>query len=123
GSGKAVAILVRLDSTYPNTPIIKFGLARAYLSAKNTGQAASALEQAIATNPNYTEAILALGELNLRSGKPQAVAAAMADLLKKRPGLLPASLMLADTYQVLSRPEHPADLLLEQIRITPQAFE
>ena len=62
---KAVEVLERLDQTYPDSPLIKYQLARAYLQNNNMNQATVALDQAVSINPNYDDAILLLGQINL----------------------------------------------------------
>ena len=118
---KAVDGLERLDKTYPNSPILKYKLARAYLQYNNRAQAAAALNQAIAANPNYLEPYLLLGELNLRNGDPQLVVPAMLELLTKQPGLVKAQLLLADAYRALGRLDDAAAVFREQIKASPQA--
>ena len=84
---KAVEVLERLDQTYPDSPLIKYELARAYLKNNNLNQAKVALDQAISINPNYADAILLLAEINLRSGHGEAVIEPMTRLLKRNPGV------------------------------------
>jgi tetratricopeptide (TPR) repeat protein len=122
-SGKAIAILNGLDTKFPNNGVVKYNLARAYLQNKNLAQATAALEQAVAANPKYTEAVLSLGELNLRSGKSQPVVAAMENLLKEQPELWRARLLLANAYQALGRLDDAGATIREQIKIAPSAAE
>ena len=49
---KAIEALERLDQTYPDSPLIKYDLARAYVKNNNMNQAAVALDQAVSLNPN-----------------------------------------------------------------------
>ena len=65
---KAVEILERLDQTYPDTSLVKYQLAQAYLKDNNMNQAKVVLDEAISTNPNYADAILLLAEINLTTG-------------------------------------------------------
>ena len=98
---KAIESLERLDTAYPELPLIKYNLARAYLQNNNAAQAAVVLNQVLAANPDNPEALLLLGEANLRSGNAQQVVASMLDLLKKRPDLAPAQVLLARGLPVL----------------------
>ena len=100
---KAVEVLERLDQTYPDTPLIKYQLARAYLRNNNMNQAKVALDQAISRNPNYADAILLLAEINLRSGHGETVIEPMTRLLKRNPNLRTAALLLAAAYGSLDR--------------------
>lgn len=118
---QAVDGLERLDRTYPNSSIIKYKLAGAYLQNNNRVQAATALNQSIAANPNYLEPNLLLGELNLRNGNPQPVVAAMSELLTTQPGLVKAQLLLADAYRALGRLDEAAGVFRDQIKAAPRA--
>ena len=116
---KSIAVLERLDQTYPGVPIIKFQLARAYLQDNDVNQANLALTQAISANPNYADAILLLAEINLRTGHPEAVIAPITDLLKKAPALPRARVLLADAYRLLGRLDDSAAAIREQIKLAP----
>jgi tetratricopeptide (TPR) repeat protein len=117
---KAVEVLELLDQTYPDSPLIKYELARAYLKNNNTNQAKVALEQAISASPNYTDAILLLAEVNLRFGHADLVIEPVTQLLKRRPDLKGAALLLAAAYGSLDRFDDAAVVLQEQARLAPQ---
>jgi tetratricopeptide (TPR) repeat protein len=118
---KAVQGLERLDQAYPNVSLIKYQLARAYFRNNDPTQALATAKQAVTLKPDFAEAILLVGELNLRTGTAQPVAAAMEELLKKRPNLAPAQLLLAGAYQSLGRLEDSAAVIRDQIKASPQA--
>src|SRR5206468_6849764 len=113
---KAVEVLERLDQTYPDTPLIKYELARAYLKNNGLNQAKMVLDQAISINPNYADAVLLLAEVNLRSGHSEAVIEPMTRLLKRNPELRPAALLLAAAYGSLDRFDDAAVVIGEQAR-------
>ena len=117
---KAVEILERLDQTYPDTPLIKYELARAYLKNNNMNQAKVVLDQAISRNPNYADAILLLADINLRSGHGEAVIEPMTRLLKRNPELRSAALLLAAAYGSLDRFDDAAVVTGEQTRLAPR---
>src|SRR6266481_4744034 len=100
---KAVEVLERVDQAYPGSPLVKYQLARAYLGNNNMNQARAALDQAVSANPNYTDALLLLAEVNLRSGHADMVIKPMTDLLKRLPELKNAALVLAAAYGALDR--------------------
>src|SRR6266480_584811 len=79
---KALEVLERLDQTYPDIPIIKYNLARAYLPNNNINQAKLALDQAVSLNANYDDAVLLLAEVNLGTGHGEAVSEPMTRLLR-----------------------------------------
>ena len=117
---KALGILERLDQTYPDSPLIKYELAGAYLKNNGLNQAKVALGQAISINPNYADAILLLADINLRSGHGEAVIEPMTRLLKKNPELRPAALVLAAAYGSLDRFDDAAVITGEQARLAPR---
>ena len=117
----AVDTLEKLDKAYPGVPIIKFHLARAYLLGGNAVQATTSLSQATTADPNFAEAALLEGELNLRRGEAQTVATAMLDLLGRQPNLLSAHLLLADAYRTLGRLEEGAEICRAQIVAAPES--
>ena len=117
---KAVEVLERLDQTYPDSPLVKYELARAYFTNNNMNQAKVVLDQAIALNPNYADAILLLADINLRSGHGEAVIEPITLLLKRSPGLRPAALLLAAAYGSLDRFDDAAVVTGEQARLAPR---
>jgi tetratricopeptide (TPR) repeat protein len=117
---KALGILERLDQTYPDSPLIKYELARAYLKNNSLNQAKVALDQAISINPYYADAILVLADINLRSGHSEAVIEPMTRLLKGNPELRPAALLLAAAYGSLDRFDDAAVITGEQARLAPR---
>jgi len=117
---KAIEVLESLDHTYPDTAIVKYQLGRAYLRNNNPNQAKAALEQAVSISPNYTDPILLLAEINLRSGHGDIVIEPMINLLKRRPDLKSVTLLLAAAYGSLDRFDDAAAILEEQARLTPQ---
>jgi tetratricopeptide (TPR) repeat protein len=118
---EAVKELERLEQSYPDAPFIKYRLARAYLGNNNAAQALATAKQAVTLKPDYAEAILLVGELNLRAGDAQSVASAMEALLKKRPNLAPAQSLLAGAYQSLGRLDDSASVIRDQIKAAPQS--
>ena len=64
---KAIEALERLSTAFPQALPIKYNLARAYLQDNNSAKAASIFDQVVAADPNNAEAVLLLGEANLRS--------------------------------------------------------
>jgi tetratricopeptide (TPR) repeat protein len=117
---KALAQLQRLAKTYPNVPLIDYHLARAYVADNNSTEAVATLNEAVAAKPDYAEAILLLGELNLGNGNARLVVPAMLGLLKQQPDLVSAQLLLTEAYRTLGRFDDAAAIIHEQIRASPQ---
>jgi tetratricopeptide (TPR) repeat protein len=118
-AAKAISVLENLDHKYPNNAFVKFRLANAYVENNNPGQAAVSLDQAISINPDYTDAFVMRAQLNLRSGKLQAVVNDMDELRKRHPGVPQALILLAQAYQGLNRYDDAAAILREQIAARP----
>jgi tetratricopeptide (TPR) repeat protein len=116
---KALEVLERLDQTYADVPLIKYKLARAYLQNNNINQARLALDQAVSLNPNYDDAVLLFAQVNLSTGHGEAVIEPMARLLRKRPNLRNAALVLAGAYDSLDRFDDAAVVLEEQAKLAP----
>jgi tetratricopeptide (TPR) repeat protein len=116
---KALEVLERLDQTYPDVPFIKYKLAGASLQNKNINQAKVALDQALSLNPNYDDAVLLLAQVNLSTGHGEAVIEPVTRLLKRRPDLRNAALVLAAAYGSLERFDDAAVVLEEQAKLAP----
>jgi tetratricopeptide (TPR) repeat protein len=117
---KAIDVLEHLDQTYPDAPLIKYQLASAYLRNNSPNQAKVAFEQAISINPNYGDAILRLAEINLRSGHGETVIEPITNLLRQRPDLRSAALLLAAAYGSLDRFDDAEAVIRNQVRLAPQ---
>lgn len=117
---KAVETLERLDQTYPDTPIVKYQLAQAYLKSDNPNQAKAELEQALAISPNYVDAVLLLAEINLHAGHAEPVIEPVSNLLKRQPDLKSAALLLAAAYGSLGRFDDAVVVLGEQAKLAPE---
>jgi len=117
---KAVDVLEHLDQTYPDSPLIKYQLACAYLRNNSQNQAKVAFEQAISINPNYDDAILRLAEINLRAGHGETVIEPITNLLRKRPDLRSAAFLLAAAYGSLDRFDDAEAVIRDQVRLAPQ---
>src|SRR6266404_4682840 len=116
---KALEVLERLDQTYPDVALIKYKLAGANLQNNNINQAKLALDQAVSLNPNYDDAVLLLAEVNLSTGRGEAVIEPMTRLLRRRPDLKNAALVLVGAYDSLERFDDAAVVLEEQAKLAP----
>jgi len=120
---KAITVLEAQDKAFPNVPSVKYQLGRAYMQEKDLDRAAAAAREAIAGNPSYTDAILLLGQINLRTGDAQSVVGSMLGLLKNQPGLAQAQLLLVDAYRSLGNFDAAAAILRQQITADPKKGE
>jgi tetratricopeptide (TPR) repeat protein len=116
---KAVAVMERLDTMYPDVPLLKYQLAQAYVRDNNMSQATLVLDQAVSINPNYNEAVLLLGQINLATGHAEKVIEPLSRLVKRRPDLRNAALLLAGAYGALDRFDDAAAVLHNQAQLAP----
>ena len=96
---KAKAELESLAGIYTNSPQIYCQLALAYLSDNETERAINSFNQALAKDPHFAEATLALAELRIRKGDPSAAIVSLKRLAQEQPKLAKAQLLLADAYR------------------------
>lgn len=95
---QATEELLRLSKTYPRSPGIQQLLAQCYLLNGEEAKAEASLKDALAVDPTFPEAILALAELSMKKGEFAAAAVSLEQLLKRRPELPQAYLLLAAAY-------------------------
>jgi tetratricopeptide (TPR) repeat protein len=120
---KAIEELERIDKAFPGIPTVQYRLAQGYLQQNNAPQAAAALDQALARNPDYTEAILLRAQLNVRTGHLPPAISALENLLKKQPSLKQAQLLLADAYRDSGQLDAAAAIFTGQIKADPTASQ
>jgi tetratricopeptide (TPR) repeat protein len=115
--------LAHLKETYPQSPVVRYQLARAYLRNDSPSEAIVALNQALALNPDYVDALLLLGEADVRVGDAQPAIASMQTLLQKHPNLMQAQVVLAAAYRSLGQLDDAAATFREQINVSPQSAQ
>lgn len=122
---KAIELFKSLsaDPVRARTPQPRFELARAYLLKASPQQAIAALEEAIKLNPDFTEAILLLAQVQLQQGEPARAVEGTRNLLQKHPNMVPAQLLLAEAYRAAGRPDDAASVLREQIKANPKSAQ
>lgn len=117
---KALESLNELDHSYPQTPMIKYSLARSYLQSGNTKQAMTELDEAVRLSPGFVDAVLLHADLHLKSGDAQSVVQELQTLNKLIPGLAAGSVFLAQAYQMLGRLDEAATVIQADINRYPQ---
>ena len=120
---KGVEALERLNTAYPELPLVKYDLARVYLQTNEATKAAALLNQLLEASPENLDAALLLGEANLRNGNAQQVVTSMLDLLKKRPDLTAGQVLLAQAYQALDRLDDAAGVFRDQVKASPKSAQ
>ncbi|MFT4637748.1 MAG: tetratricopeptide (TPR) repeat protein [Verrucomicrobiales bacterium] len=120
----ATELLEQLDGAYKSgTPLhrfrIKLSLARLYARAGQLARAGPLLNEALEIIPGSPDAILALAEINLRTGYARDASDSLETLLKAAPGLVHAELLLARAYQAQERFDAAAAIFRNQIERDP----
>lgn len=95
---EAIAELARLSKVYARSPEVQFRLAQAYLLNGDESKGEGALKQALALDPNFPDAILAVADRSIRKGDPVSAELSLEQLIKRRPDLAQAHLLLAAAY-------------------------
>ena len=116
---KAVAVMEQLDKTYPDVPLLKYQLAQAYVRDHNMSQATLALDQAVSISPNYDDAVLLLGQINVATGHGEKVIEPLNRLLQRKPDFKSAALVLAAAYGSRDRLDDAIAVLENQAKLAP----
>jgi tetratricopeptide (TPR) repeat protein len=95
---QAITELQRLAGVYTRSPIIQLRLAQAFALNGDDAKAEASLRQALTFDPNFPEAIIALADLSLKKGDAVSAAVSLESLVKRRPDLAQAHLLLAAVY-------------------------
>lgn len=99
---KALQEFEQLSKSYPRSAQVQYLLAGAYLQnsqdARAVRDAVNSLVLAVSLDPHFDDAILKLAELKIRSGQYAAAIDSLARVIKERPQLRPAYLLLASAY-------------------------
>jgi len=98
-AGKAIAEFERMSAPYGRSAQVHYHLALAYLLNNDPAQALKRLNQAVALDPNFAEAVLLQAQLNIRKDDFAQAITSLTDLIKRRPQLVQAHLLLATAYR------------------------
>jgi tetratricopeptide (TPR) repeat protein len=96
---QAVTEMERLRALYPKSALVQYQLALAQLLNGEVAKCVGSLNQAVALDADYTDAVLLLAELNVRRGNPKAAIDSLTRLLRREPNLLLAHVRLAEAYR------------------------
>lgn len=118
---KAVQEYERAIEVYGNLPRVHYQLALAHLATKETAKAVASLNQAIAGDPDYAEAILTLADLNIRRSQLSPAISALTELTRKRPDLFQAHVLLATAYLQRRTPEDALQVYRKMLPMFPKS--
>ncbi|MBC8096680.1 MAG: tetratricopeptide repeat protein, partial [Akkermansiaceae bacterium] len=99
-ASKAILEFQQLQRTYPRVPQVHVELARAYLATNDLDHAVSALNEALAVNPTFPDALFLKGQVTFRQGDYASAQAAFVQLIQQNPNFIPGQLALAEVHQV-----------------------
>lgn len=104
-AAKAVLQFERMDSIYKRNYQVKYNLAAAYLMAHDKIKAVQNLNEALALNPLYPQAVLLLAQLDIRGGDPASAVALLTRFIKRAPNVAQPYFLLAEAYLAQRQPE------------------
>jgi len=120
---RSIEILEHCNKTYPNSPVVEYQLARAYLQSKDLPKATAMLDRVVRANPDFADAVLLWAQVNLQAGHSLVAVSVLERLLQERPGFSPAQLLLADAYRAAGRLDDAVAIAREQSQLSPDNAE
>ncbi|ATB28535.1 tetratricopeptide repeat protein [Melittangium boletus] len=104
---EALGLLESLRRDFPQEVQVRLGLARALLGLERTGEAETALREALVLNPGDPEALKVLGVLALQRGEHARARALVAEVLERDPFDAEARLLKEELEAVTVAPPPP----------------
>lgn len=121
--GEAADALGRMDRVLPNSPAIRFELARVASLESNPDRAIQILEELVRGTPDHLQAVLVLNELRLRQGDASTAVAALQSVCRKRQNFVPAKRLLAQGYRALGRHAEAVAVYRELLQTGSQRWD
>jgi tetratricopeptide (TPR) repeat protein len=116
----ALANFERLATAYPRIPQVHYHVATAHLLNENPARASTALQQALALDPQHTDSILVLAEINIRQNNAASAISALKQLAQQQPQVFQAHLTLARAYRSLNQGESAAQVYDNMAQLFPR---
>jgi len=117
---RAVEGLEGVGKDFPALGLASYHLALAYVRNNEHEKAMVALQEAVSRNRDNVEAVLMLAGLHLRAGSAQPAAAAMLELVGRRPNVLQAYPLLVEALRPLGRLEATAQAINRMLETSPK---
>lgn len=117
---KAIEEFRRIGEMFKGLGLEKPHLGLALLQANDTAGATAELEQAAAIFPDNLEVTMVLAQLNLKAGRPERAAAAMAGILSRRPDLVQPYLLLIESTKAMGKLDALAGAFQQNIDANPK---
>ena len=115
----AITQLEQIISLYGKVPAAELELGRASLLTGDLVKSMACLNLAVAGDPNLTDAVLLLADINVRKGDTAAAVAALTQLIARRPSLMEAHFLLAGAYSAQKNFNDAAAVLQRMISLFP----
>ena len=103
----------------PESPFVRYHLARAYLLEGTVKSAVEQFERCVTLDPNYAPGWVALAELEIARGNPTAAEARADSVLRLDPNHLPANLVRAKAQVTRGRAHEAAKTLQRILDVQP----
>lgn len=120
GTADAIRLLEKLRDVYPPNALVEFQLAGARLKEGNPKAADEALDRALRIQPDMRDALLLLGRLRLSQARFDEVARSMESFLRRHPGDIEPTLLLAEACRKGGKAVE-AETALEKIANPPDS--
>ena len=101
----AIATFERMAGQYHQSAQVQFYLGLAHLIHHDIAQAINSLNQALAIDPNYPDAIVTLAGLNVEKRNFAPAIASLAELVRRQPQLYQPRMLLAEAYLKQDNPD------------------
>jgi tetratricopeptide (TPR) repeat protein len=98
-TAEATAEFERMAKLFAQAPGAHYQLAVAYLAGNETDKAVASLNKAVALDTNFSEAILLLDELEIKTGNAAPAIVSLKKLAQQFPQAAQVQLLLADAYR------------------------
>ena len=115
----ALADFERLATAYPRIPQVHYHVATAHLLNENPARASTALQQALALDPQHIDSILVLAEINIRQNNAASAISSLRQLVQQQPQVFQAHLTLARAYRSLNQGESAAQVYNNMAELFP----
>lgn len=120
-TAEALVLLDMLNNVYPPSAMVEFLRARAHLMKGNEASASEAIDRALELQPDTREALVLQGRLRLSQGRFQEVANSMESFLRRHPGDLEMTLLLAEAERRRGKATAAA-VALAEIADPPESY-
>jgi len=100
-SEKALAKAISLTTLFPQSLEAHCEMAKIYAVRGEFSNAVDSLNRALAINPEYKDALVLLGSIDVQQGNNSAAVTTLRKLLEKHPQLVEAHFVLAEAYRGL----------------------